>query len=53
LPRGGLAGLQVSAAATTAAYDDRDALARFAGSVDVITFEFENVPSATAELLPR
>jgi len=42
---------QVSAAATTAAYDDRDALARFAGSVDVITFEFENVPSATAELL--
>ena len=26
-------------------------LARFAGSVDVITFEFENVPSATAELL--
>ena len=42
---------QVSAASTTAAYDDRDALARFAGSVDVITFEFENVPSATAELL--
>jgi 5-(carboxyamino)imidazole ribonucleotide synthase len=42
---------QVSAASTTAAYEDRDALARFAGSVDVITFEFENVPSATAELL--
>jgi 5-(carboxyamino)imidazole ribonucleotide synthase len=42
---------QVSATSTTAAYEDRDALARFAGSVDVITFEFENVPSATAELL--
>jgi len=42
---------QVSAAATIAAYEDREALARFAAAVDVVTFEFENVPSATAELL--
>ena len=29
------------------AYDDDDALARFAARVDVITYEFENVPEAT------
>jgi len=37
--------------ATTAAYDDRAALTRFAASVDVVTFEFENVPGDTAEIL--
>jgi 5-(carboxyamino)imidazole ribonucleotide synthase len=37
--------------ATTAAFDDRAALARFAADVDVVTFEFENVPAATAEFL--
>ncbi len=42
---------QVSAASTAAAYDDVAALRRFAESVDVITFEFENVPSSTGELL--
>ena len=31
---------QVSAAATMAAYEDREALARFAAAVDVVTFEF-------------
>jgi 5-(carboxyamino)imidazole ribonucleotide synthase len=36
---------------TVAAYDDHAALARFAGSVDVITYEFENVPSGTAGYL--
>ncbi len=36
---------------TTAAYDDRAALERFAAAVDVITFEFENVPAETAEFL--
>ena len=41
----------VTALATTASYDDRAALARFAAAVDVITFEFENVPSETAEFL--
>ncbi len=41
----------VAAAVTTASYDDAEALARFAGSVDVVTFEFENVPARTAEVL--
>ncbi|HXZ02481.1 MAG TPA: 5-(carboxyamino)imidazole ribonucleotide synthase [Stellaceae bacterium] len=41
----------VTAFATTAAYDDRAALARFAEAVDVVTFEFENVPADTAEIL--
>jgi 5-(carboxyamino)imidazole ribonucleotide synthase len=31
----------------TGAYDDPQALARFAAEVDVITYEFENVPEAT------
>ncbi len=34
------------AAATVAAYDDAAALAEFARSVDVVTFEFENMPAA-------
>jgi len=38
---------------TQAAYDDERALARFAAAVDLITFEFENVPAATAEFLAR
>jgi 5-(carboxyamino)imidazole ribonucleotide synthase len=38
----------VAAAQTCAPYDDQEALARFAESVDVVTFEFENVPEATA-----
>ena len=42
---------QVAAAATVAAYDDLDALTRFAAAVDVVTFEFENVPAATARHL--
>jgi 5-(carboxyamino)imidazole ribonucleotide synthase len=29
-------------------YEDLDAVRKFAGGVDVVTFEFENVPSATA-----
>lgn len=36
---------------TVAAYEDLDALNRFAEDVDVITYEFENVPVATAEFL--
>lgn len=36
---------------TIAAYDDEVALAAFAEAVDVITYEFENVPAATAEFL--
>ena len=38
---------EVSAAATTAPYEDRDAARRFAEQVDVVTFEFENVPDET------
>ena len=36
-----------------AAYDDEDALHAFAASVDVITFEFENIPAAALDLLGR
>jgi len=42
---------QVSDAHVCAAYDDLEALARFAAMVDVVTYEFENVPLATAEFL--
>lgn len=42
---------QVAAAATVAAYDDHDALAAFAKKVDVVTFEFENVPHESVQLL--
>ncbi|MGU3362096.1 5-(carboxyamino)imidazole ribonucleotide synthase [Methylobacterium sp. M6A4_1b] len=41
----------VSAEATVAAYDDVEALARFAASVDVVTYEFENIPAQAAEAL--
>ncbi len=40
---------QVADIETKAAYDDLDAVRQFAGSVDVVTFEFENVPSATVD----
>lgn len=43
-PAGQLADREV-----VAAYDDIDAIRDFAQGVDVVTFEFENVPSATAE----
>jgi 5-(carboxyamino)imidazole ribonucleotide synthase len=36
---------------TVAAYDDTAALAAFAAAIDVITYEFENVPAGTAEIL--
>ncbi len=44
-------GMQVSTAATVAAYEDGAALAAFAAAVDVVTFEFENVPAAALEAL--
>ena len=40
---------QVADIETSASYDDLDAVRQFAKSVDVVTFEFENVPSATVE----
>ena len=42
---------QVSAAVTIADYEDRAALERFAEAVDVVTFEFENVPADSVRLL--
>ncbi|MFP5330190.1 MAG: 5-(carboxyamino)imidazole ribonucleotide synthase [Alphaproteobacteria bacterium] len=41
----------VSAAFTRAGYDDVEALRRFADSVDVATYEFENVPAASLEAI--
>lgn len=40
---------QVADVEITASYDDLDAVCSFARQVSVVTFEFENVPTATAE----
>jgi 5-(carboxyamino)imidazole ribonucleotide synthase len=40
---------QVADFETSANYEDLDAVRKFARSVDVVTFEFENVPSQTVE----
>lgn len=42
---------QVSAHVTHGAYDDQDAIEAFGRSVDVVTFEFENVPAQTVRHL--
>lgn len=42
---------QVADRVTTAGYDDAEALAAFAASVDVITYEFENIPTAALDIL--
>ena len=44
---------QVAAAHSCAAYDNTDALEAFAAAVDVVTYEFENVPADTAAILGR
>ena len=44
-------GMQIAAATTVAAYEDAEALRRFSAAVDVVTFEFENVPAETLEAL--
>jgi 5-(carboxyamino)imidazole ribonucleotide synthase len=44
---------EVVRTSTCASYDDETALGRFAGSVDVITYEFENVPATTAAYLAK
>ena len=41
----------VSALHTCASFDDKSALSRFAESVDVVTLEFENIPSSALEHL--
>ena len=38
---------------TTAAYEDTAALTEFANSVNVITYEFENIPTAALDTLER
>jgi 5-(carboxyamino)imidazole ribonucleotide synthase len=45
--------VRVAAAATVAPYDDDDALEAFAAAVDLVTYEFENVPCHTARALNR
>lgn len=42
---------QVADTVTTANYDDLDALKEFANSVDVITYEFENIPTETLDVV--
>jgi len=44
---------QVAQAHIRAAYSDEAALERFARGVDVITFEFENIPAEALDLLER
>ena len=44
-------GMQVASARTVAPYEDARALAAFAAAVDVVTFEFENVPTAVLDTL--
>jgi len=41
----------VAAKVTQAGYDDLDALADFAAAVDLITFEFENIPAKALDIL--
>ncbi len=43
--------IETAAAATIAPYDDEQALSGFAAAVDVITYEFENIPAKSAEFL--
>jgi 5-(carboxyamino)imidazole ribonucleotide synthase len=42
---------QVAHRVTTAPWEDAEALARFAASVDVVTYEFENVPTASLDAI--
>ena len=47
-PTGQVADLEINAP-----YEDLDAIAKFASAVSVVTFEFENVPAATAAAAER
>ncbi len=49
----GAPAFDVAAETTVGAYDDPEALARFAGSVGVVTCEFENVPARALEIAGR
>lgn len=50
-PDAGAPAFAVSGQAHCAAYDDEDALRRFADGVDLVTFEFENIPARALDLL--
>ena len=50
-PEDGAPGMQVAEAHTVASFEDTAALGCFARAVDVVTFEFENVPAATLDAL--
>lgn len=50
-PEGDNPAFDVAAAHTVADYRDEAALLAFASSVSVVTYEFENVPAETAEIL--
>ncbi|WP_460450577.1 5-(carboxyamino)imidazole ribonucleotide synthase [Alsobacter sp. SYSU BS001988] len=50
-PPGDNPAFDVSAARTVADYEDQEALAAFAAAVSAVTYEFENVPAATAAFL--
>ncbi len=52
-PAGDNPAFDVAHARTEAAWDDDKALERFAQSVDVITYEFENIPLQTVAVLQR
>ena len=42
-----------AAGRTIAPFDDEEALEKFAREVDIVTYELENVPTATVEFLNR
>src|ERR1700722_2564570 len=44
---------QVADHEVVAAYDDLDAARRFAAGVDVVTFEFENIPAETLRVVAQ
>ena len=44
---------QVADQVTTASYEDEAALHRFAQSVDLITYEFENIPTSALDILEQ
>jgi 5-(carboxyamino)imidazole ribonucleotide synthase len=50
-PDPGSPAFTVSDDQTCAPYEDLEALARFADSVDAVTFEFENIPAASVRVL--
>lgn len=43
--------LQATNCSIVAAYDDKNALQKFAAMIDIATFEFENIPAASVEFL--